>query len=242
MIKSFEDYLDKANAAQSNEELFNVYLNTVQRHGFDRALFALMTDHDDLEQKAGVGVMHNFPSDWMEYYFEKGLDKIDPVVSYGATQLNAYQWDDIPRRLDLTKRQKTCLNYGRESGLNNGVATYLRAENNAVAGISLATSEKSDAFDGRTDLITAYSNHFYIRYREINGIKKQDPINIVLTDREREVLTWMAAGKSNGDIATILNISSSGVDFHVKSIFKKFDANSRVLVVVKAISYGMISP
>ncbi|MBN8520328.1 MAG: LuxR family transcriptional regulator [Alphaproteobacteria bacterium] len=240
MIRSFEEYVDKTSYAQSPEELFDAYLLAVKRHGLDRALFALITDHTEINKSAGVGVIHNFPQDWMTHYFEKEFHKVDPVIIYGAEKVEAYTWAEIPLNLELTKKQKLCLNYGNEAGLHSGVATYLHAGRNQTAGVSLASSHKKDSFDGRVDLITAYSNHFYMMYRKMHNVKDHKPTNILLTDKEREVLVWAAAGKSNLDIGCILTMSENTVDFHLRNIFRKLDCNSRIVAIVKAITLGLI--
>ena len=242
VIGSFEDYVEKANAASSVEELFAAYLKAIGRHGLDRALFALITDHKDIGKSAGIGVVHNFPQDWMSHYFEKGYERIDPVPIYGASQSGAYRWDDVPQRMELTRKQKTCLDLGIEAGLNHGVATYLRGVRNQVAGVSLASSEKKDAFDGKIDLITAYSNHFYAKYRLMHDIRDPDPVNFFLTAREKEILEWAAEGKTDFEIGMIMNISSYTVDFHMRNIMRKSNAHSRVTAVVKALACGLISP
>jgi DNA-binding NarL/FixJ family response regulator len=59
-----------------------------------------------------------------------------------------------------------------------------------------------------------------------------------LTERERDVLTAMAEGRSNASIATTLHISEGSVEKHVASIFTKLDLQAdkethrRVLAVV----------
>ena len=62
-----------------------------------------------------------------------------------------------------------------------------------------------------------------------------------LTKRQREVLCWIAAGKSNWDIGQILSISEHGVDFHVRNIFKKLGVNSRVVAVARASQLGLFA-
>lgn len=244
---AFEDYLQRANQAQSEDALFKAYKEAVGSHGLDRVLLCLATDHQDIEKSSGIGVIHNYPEHWMNYYFEKGLDQIDPVMIYGLRKMEAYTWDEIPRGMPLLKKQKDCLNGGRESGLYNGICTPLRGPNNALAGLSLASSEKKDSFSGNLDIITAYSNHFYIAYRRINQ-KKQDnnnegkTENYVLTPKQREVLTWAAANKTNEEIGIILSISGRTVEWHMKTIYEKLDAYGRVLAVTKAITYGLIHP
>ena len=48
-----------------------------------------------------------------------------------------------------------------------------------------------------------------------------------LTPREKEVLAFLAAGKSNAQIAASLNISPSTVKSHVSSIYAKLDVSNR---------------
>src|SRR4029077_13232394 len=48
-----------------------------------------------------------------------------------------------------------------------------------------------------------------------------------LTSREKEVLAFLAAGKSNAEIAAGLNISRNTVKNHVSSIYLKLDVSNR---------------
>lgn len=61
-----------------------------------------------------------------------------------------------------------------------------------------------------------------------------------LTEREREVLSGLAAGKRNREIATELYISERTVKYHVKSMFRKLRASNRTQVVRIALQYGLI--
>ena len=158
---------------------------------------------------------------------------------YGATQIDTFAWNDIPKRVLLSKKQQVCLDMGAEAGLRNGVCTPLRGPNNQLAGIALATTEKKDAFDGNVDLINAYCSHFYVAYRRLLQGKQKDQ-NIVLTEKEREVLKWAALGKTDAEIAQILSISKNTVDTHMRKVFKKLESNNRVLAAVKAITLGLI--
>ena len=48
-----------------------------------------------------------------------------------------------------------------------------------------------------------------------------------LTKREAEVLSWVARGKSNAEIATILNICTKTVDKHLERIYPKLGVENR---------------
>lgn len=63
---------------------------------------------------------------------------------------------------------------------------------------------------------------------------------VCLSHREREILQWTADGKSSGEIAIILSISESTVNFHHKNIQKKFDAPNKTLAAAYAAALGLI--
>ena len=61
-----------------------------------------------------------------------------------------------------------------------------------------------------------------------------------LSPRELEVLAWIARGKSNAAIATILEVSYHTVDTMVRRIFAKLEAADRTTATVKGIAAGLI--
>ncbi len=53
-----------------------------------------------------------------------------------------------------------------------------------------------------------------------------------LSEREVEVLRWVARGKTNSEIGTILQISSRTVSKHLEHIYPKLGVECRTAVVV----------
>jgi LuxR family quorum sensing-dependent transcriptional regulator len=56
-----------------------------------------------------------------------------------------------------------------------------------------------------------------------------------LTPREREVLTWVALGKSNWEIGMLLNISRRTVKQHITHCYEKLGAATRAHAVMIAL-------
>jgi DNA-binding CsgD family transcriptional regulator len=56
-----------------------------------------------------------------------------------------------------------------------------------------------------------------------------------LTDREREVLGWVAAGKSNAQIAEILGASPRTIAKHLERIYEKLGVESRTAAAMRAV-------
>jgi len=60
-------------------------------------------------------------------------------------------------------------------------------------------------------------------------------LKLGLTTRATETLLWLAQGKTNPDIATILGITESTVKKHVQEIFEKLGVETRGAATVRAL-------
>ncbi len=60
-----------------------------------------------------------------------------------------------------------------------------------------------------------------------------------LTEREREIVSWVATGRSNGEIAQQLSVSADTVRTHVSRAMVKLHARDRAQLVVFAIQSGL---
>jgi DNA-binding NarL/FixJ family response regulator len=56
-----------------------------------------------------------------------------------------------------------------------------------------------------------------------------------LTEREAEVLLWVAQGKSNGDVGILLSMAEKTVKKHMSNIFEKLGVESRNAATVRAL-------
>ncbi|WGE31282.1 MULTISPECIES: response regulator [Actinobacillus] len=78
---------------------------------------------------------------------------------------------------------------------------------------------------GETVLSESVKQHLLERRPE------NDPLS-VLTDRERDVLQWIATGMSNKQIASQLFISEETVKVHIRNLLRKLNVHSRVAATV----------
>ncbi len=72
-------------------------------------------------------------------------------------------------------------------------------------------------------------------------IKEKDNLKTIsITERERQVLKYLAEGKTNEEIAKFLNVTVHTAKAHVHNIFEKMEVQDRTQAVVKAIQHHII--
>ncbi len=78
----------------------------------------------------------------------------------------------------------------------------------------------------------------YVTTLQQRGI--QDSYEL-LTDREREVLQFLAEGKSNKEVATILDLSTYTVETHRTNLMRKLNLHNTAEIVLYAVRKKIIS-
>ena len=63
---------------------------------------------------------------------------------------------------------------------------------------------------------------------------------VELSDRELEMLTWAARGKTSAEIALIVGLSKRTVDFHIDNARAKLGVATRIEAAVKATAGRLI--
>jgi len=86
--------------------------------------------------------------------------------------------------------------------------------------------------------ITRMLTEDYVREIRARGI---DDSYELLTPREREILQLLAEGKSNKDIATLLNLSLYTVETHRRNLQDKLNMHSFAELILYAVRKGVIS-
>ena len=81
------------------------------------------------------------------------------------------------------------------------------------------------------------------RYRRVVAPATRDAAKLeLLTDREHDVLSLMARGATNAEIAAALFVAEATVKTHVGSILRKLGVRDRAAAIVFAYDHGVITP
>ena len=85
--------------------------------------------------------------------------------------------------------------------------------------------------------VTAVLVEDYVRRLQAKGLN--DTYHL-LTDREKEVLQLLAEGRSNKEVATVLELSLSTVETHRSNFMQKLNLHNTAEVVLYAVRKGII--
>jgi DNA-binding CsgD family transcriptional regulator len=238
----FEDFIADTHRAADGMALFGLLSRAVGQYGYDRLIFSAPFDLDLPPEHNRRGLIQNYPDDWQAYYTENDCARIDPVLLAASLRTDAFTWDELEKTSDYSRAQIRFMRLAEDAGLHHGVGVPLHAGRSLIAGVGLASSHAIDATRPHLDLLNAYCTQFYMAYKRLYARPDISPMDTPLSAKEKEILHWVAAGKTDDDIGVILTISRNTVDTHMRHIFAKLDAPNRVTAVVKAIMGGHIRP
>jgi DNA-binding NarL/FixJ family response regulator len=120
--------------------------------------------------------------------------------------------------------------------LNAGAKGYL-LKDSAEADLLRAVETVAQGRPFFSPAITATLLEDYMRQLQQRGV--QDTYDL-LTDREKEVLQLLAEGKSNKDVATLLNLSPYTVETHRTHIMQKLNLHNTAEIVLYAVRKKII--
>lgn len=118
------------------------------------------------------------------------------------------------------------------------IPVYGAFQINGVISFGFAQTIDTTNHDLFRKMISIAVTHHYQMVQHFGAMRS----DIDLSQRENEVLTWIARGKSSGEVATILGISASSVDTYTRRIFDKMGVNDRVSAAISGVVEGLIKP
>lgn len=240
MFERVGAFVKDVNAVGSQAELKSVLAEITTELGFTH--FAL-SHHVDLRSSSEPAIrIHNYPDEWERYYDRQHLGRTDPV--HRACQMTAlgFAWSQLPRMIPLTRRDYRVLEAAAKQGLGAGftVPAHVPGEVNGSCSFATARGRPLQAESLATaQLVGAFAFEAARRLLKREHQKLNDPARF--SDRERDCLIWVARGKSDSEIATILGISPETVHQYVKHARANYDAVSRSQLVAHALFSGTIS-
>lgn len=251
-----EEMIGDIEACKTLEELKHRLQLVVEMYGFSSFNF-MDTGHPNVDVPTYFGTTGEA---WEHEYIRNNFIHVDPCVSRARRTNTPFDWGSVPlpkysggRKPGAIKTWEAAHDHGFTEGL---VVPYHFANSMGRVHSSLVVFYWRDPVQRFKFLISGkkYEIHLIIIYwmqraidlvattvRHKSTIFRVDEIRQpVLTDRERDVLSWAGRGKTASETADILQISELTVDTYVRSALAKLNATNKTHAVAKCVYLGII--
>lgn len=226
--------------ACSMDQLKTLFRKESQRLGFDSFIYALRVPTNF--SNAQVIMLDGYPDGWVKRYFEAAHYECDPVMAWCGKHIVPIRWSDLV--LERGSDAQRMMLEAAEYGLRDGITMPVHSPQGELGILSLSLDAPPDRARTITEralpIVELLANHLHQAVRRLGGLPQTEGPS--LTARESECMSWAADGKTSNEIAQLLGISESTVNFHLNNSMQKLDAVSRQHGIGKAALQRSIRP
>jgi LuxR family maltose regulon positive regulatory protein len=105
--------------------------------------------------------------------------------------------------------------------------------------LAIAKQKISPGYVGK--LLAAFDNAEQVSKGKSDSPTGKQPLVDPLSERELEILTHIAAGSKNKEIAAELFVSVNTIHYHTKNIYSKLGVNNRTKAIAKAKELNLLA-
>ena len=229
------EYIERLQTMDEMLQIQEAFAHALAKIGITN--FALLEFSSDPEAFKNRVISDRMPIAWSERYFEQRFVEADPVISEVLTSTEPFLWSEAIAKRQGEKRQRQIFGEAAEFHLNEGICIPIFGPQRYMAWVTLAGAhlDLGPAARAAVHVMALYTHN-----RLIKLVRSKRTDLPALTRREADCLRWVAQGKSDWEIGSILNISESTAHWYIESAKRKIGVATRMQAVVGAIVEGVI--
>ncbi|MGH9548377.1 MAG: LuxR family transcriptional regulator [Terriglobales bacterium] len=172
------------------------------------------------------------PRGWLDHFRARNYMAVDPVLNQILLRNGPVRWRDTLKGDDVSAAR--ILGEAAQFGMHDGLALPVYSRDGLTIAITIGTDryELSRQDEAMLHLASLYFQAKLERLR-LRLLPRFGEAR--MTPRERECLSWVAAGKTDWEISQILNIAEQTVHEYVQNALIKLKAATRAQAVATAI-------
>jgi LuxR family quorum sensing-dependent transcriptional regulator len=229
--------IDAIEAARTPEEALGIFRRSIAQAGFGaHAIIGLPDAQTEFRSRV---IANGWPSEWTDAYVKENLCEIDPVALHCSRTAEPFEWSEAPYDPERQPEAHSVMQRAVEVRMGRGFCVPIHYGDGSGAAVTIA-GERPELGHGvlaAIHLVALYAHH------RVRSLIRLVPLtkNKILTTREREVMQWVAAGKTSWEIGVILDISEATANKHTLSASRKLGAVNRTQAVVNALRNAEIT-
>ncbi|TPW28474.1 LuxR family transcriptional regulator [Martelella alba] len=190
------------------------------------------------------------PPEAFEHYLDKEYYRLDPTMLYLETAETPYSWETAYQAVDSAHPHYSQIKTLRTEAINRGLVSgfclpVFRREG-LVANMWIASDVRIELSPFELTLFStaahvAYHCHLKFGPATRSRIPRGSGKKVLLSDREKSILSRLAEGMTSVEIGRAIGISNHTVDWYVNGLQEKLDARNRQNLIASAFRIGLIS-
>ena len=237
-VSRFAGALEKIDAATAPSGILEELFQVLRPFGFCHLLITGLPLPKDGPWQQEI-LYDGWPAEWLERYTASDHFSHDPCALRSRFAAQPFLWSELSYE-QMTIEQLRVMNEATEFGLRDGLCVPIHLPLRTPAVVTSA-GERVEIVGGDLPILEIACVQAFRAIRRLSLGVDEAP-RCELTGREREVLTWIAAGKAAEDVGCILGISRYTVERHLGNIREKYGAINTVHAVMEAVRRGQIHP
>ena len=229
-------YIDCANP----QEVHRLLVGFMQELGLPYFSYLLVRRPYQPNTPLETFLLTNYPDEWQQRYAQQRYHLYDPVAALSVRSRLPFAWGSDRFLRPFRKRQRRVFLEGRDFKISQGYSIPVCGPDGDIGVFSVSGPRDADL----KEVIRGVDAVLQLKAVEIHdGLMSQlfaDENNkhITLSPRERECLLWTIEGKTAEDIAQILCVSSSTINYHLSNVIRKYGACNKHHAAIIAMRNG----
>ncbi|WP_076927704.1 N-acyl-homoserine lactone dependent regulator BpsR2 [Burkholderia pseudomallei] len=227
-------WLNEFSRSENPQHVISVLTRAAATLGYEYAAYGMRRPFPI--SNPPILMVSNYPARWQERYIEARFANIDGAVKAALGSDLPVTWS-APANASKSAFWAEALSFG----IAHGWPSASRGADGAIGVLTLSRTQ--DPIDTAEKFRNESIVHWLANVAHASMapfLPAADEFDPDLTRRETDVLKWTADGKTAYEIALILSISESTVNFHVKNIVSKLGSTNKIQAVAKAALMGML--
>ncbi|GAK72737.1 autoinducer-binding transcriptional regulator TraR [Agrobacterium rubi] len=193
-----------------------------------------------IQHKHSIAVT-NYHHEWRSTYFEKGFDRLDPVVKRARSRKQIFTWSGEQDRARQSKEERALYALAADFGIRSGVTVPIKTANGSMSMFTLASERPTIDLDREIDAVAAAAAVGQLHAR-ISFLQATPTVEDAawLDPKEASYLRWIAVGMTMEEIAAVEGIKYNSVRVKLREAMKRFNVRSKAHLTALAIRRKLI--